>query len=250
MVVLAVVWAVALTPMVLRRISDRQFSFGIAHHRRLLHLGASSGSVATSVPGATIGFSVAAQRLYELRGGGQPSPPARDSSGDSASFGPVPNAAPLPAGSTPGPLGASPATAARRRQVVASLVGATVFFFLVGILPAARMLWDMALLTLGCTAAYVALLIHFHRLAVERAQKVMAMRTRHDVTAALQSRRHVIAAQRAAMGDGYEMGEYATGRYPAEAYATGTSYASASEPVLSGSGWSMIGRNSHRVTRR
>jgi hypothetical protein len=97
------------------------------------------------------------------------------------------------------------------------------------------------------------LLIHFHRLSVERAQKVIALRTRRHVTAELESRRHVVAldqARHAAIGGGYAAGNYAAGRYPAGAYANaGSSYNSATAPMLSGSGWSMIGVQSHRVSR-
>jgi hypothetical protein len=118
------------------------------------------------------------------------------------------------------------------------------FFFLVGIIPAARILWDLGLLAFGCTAAYVALLIHFHRLAVERAQKVIALETRRHVTAELESRRHVIAldrAQQAAVGGGYA-GDY-SGR---EFVGAGSSYARATEPILSGRGWSVTGVHSAR----
>ena len=146
------------------------------------------------MPGAMLGFSVASQRLHEERSVTSTAAPV-----GTERFGRVPGALPVSAG-------ASPATAARRRQVVSVLVGAMAFFFLVGIIPAARILWDLGLLAFGCTAAYVALLIHFHRLAVERAQKVIALETRRHVTAELESRRHVIAldrAQQAAVGGGY-----------------------------------------------
>jgi hypothetical protein len=261
-VVLAVVWVIALTPMVLRRISERQFTSGVrSYHRRLSRLSTasatSSGSVAPSVPGAMIGFSVAAQRLREERSGVYR--PAADASPVASASDAVTLASPrehVPAfiDAVPASISTSPATAARRRTIVALLVGATVLFFLVGIIPAARVLWDMALLALGCTAAYVALLIHFHRLFVERAQKVIALRTRRHVTAELESRRHVVTldqAERAAVGGGYGADAYATGRYPAGGYANaGSSYSRASEPVLSGSGWSMIGVQSREAARR
>jgi hypothetical protein len=270
-VVLGIVWVVALIPMVFRWMSDRQFSPGVRpRNGRFWRRGSSSvdspGSVGASVPGATLGFSAAAQRLHEERGGAYVSsaPPLA-----SSVAAPPELIAPAPSSATLASTGASPAIAARRRRVVAVLVGANLLFFLGGIVPAARILWDMGLLSLGCTAAYGALLIHFHRLSVERAQKVVALQTRRHVTAALESRRHVIAVDRArqsAVGGAYGAGEYATGRYPARAYATagygsggfpsgsyvnaGTSYAGSSEPLLSGSGWSMIGTQRDRVTRR
>jgi hypothetical protein len=185
-----------------------------------------------------IGFSVAAQRRHEGRvgapGGTYPSH-ASDPPVDTERFDPVPAA-------TAVSVGTSPATAARRRQVFTVLGGLTVIFFLLGIIPSARILWDLALLTLGCTAAYVALLIHFHRLAVERAQKVIALETRRHVTAELESRRHVIVDRtHVAVSGGYASG------YSSLGYADGgTSYARAVGPALSGSGWSVTGVHSSR----
>jgi hypothetical protein len=82
----------------------------------------------------------------------------------------------------------------RRRRVLAGLISATVLFFLIGLLPGAGVMWAMALLTLGLTAGYVALLIHFHRLSVERAHKVIALETRRQVATVLDERRHVVAS--------------------------------------------------------
>lgn len=246
--VLVIVWVVALTPMIWRRMSERHVTSGVrSYHRRLLRLGSSSAvapaSVGSSVPGAMIGFSVAAQRLHEERvvqSGGAVS----DFPG--ASYAP---AAPVDAerfdrvsAAAAASTGTSPATAARRRQVFTVLGGLTVIFFLVGIIPSARILWDLGLLTLGCTAAYVALLIHFHRLAVERAQKVIALETRRHVTAELESRRHVIVDRtHVAVGGGYSSG------YSSLGYAdAGSSYVRVTGPALSGSGWSVTGVHSSR----
>jgi hypothetical protein len=278
--VLAVVWVVALTPMVLRHLSERQLSSSVrSYHRRLLRLGSSStvqaAPVGSSVPGAMLGYSAAAQRLHGERFGTQVlDAPAAAEPSESLSVSVS--------------AGASPATAARRRQVVTVLVGATAAFFLLGMIPAVRIMWDLALLTLGCTAAYVALLIHFHRLAVERAQKVIALETRRHVSAALESRRHVIAVDRArhvAVGGSYSPGSYSPDtyspdtyspdtyspdayaadtysadsyspdRYAADRYAAGyanagSSYARVSGPALSGSGWSVTGVHRQRATTR
>jgi hypothetical protein len=176
-----------------------------------------------------IGFSVAAQRLHVERYG----VPCVNS--QESEYERIPTTLPVS-------VTTSPATAARRRHVMTVLVGATVLFVLVGIIPGARMMWDLALLSLGCTAAYVALLIHFHRLAVERAQKVIALETRRHATEVLESRRHVIAVDRAqqAAGGGYGAGRYG-GVVP--------SYASAG-PALSGSGWSVMGVQAHRSAAR
>ena len=213
-------------------ISERQFTSGVrSYHRRLLRLGssgehsvASEGAVG-SVPGAMIGFSAAAQRLHVERYG-VPAPSAEDFESERV---PAPSAAALTL---------SPATAARRRHVVLILGGATLFFFVVGMMPAARVMWDLSLFSLGCTVAYVALLIHFHRLAVERAQKVIALETRRQATAVLESRRHVVAHRaRPSVSAGFGSGGYAR---------VGSSYASASGAIVGGSGWSVMGVQQRR----
>jgi len=51
-------------------------------------------------------------------------------------------------------------------------------FFVLGMIPALRILWDASLLALGTTAAYLALLIHFHRRAVERDSKIVDIEDR------------------------------------------------------------------------
>jgi hypothetical protein len=223
-VVLAVVWAVALTPMVLRKISEHQFSAGARSYHQLLRFGAGDRSAVSaerttgSVPGATIGFAAAAQRLQVERFG-VPTPshgvdePERARSATAVSTKP------------------SPATAARRRHVVSVLMGATLLFFLVGILPAARILWDLALFGLGCTAAYIALLIYFRRVAVEQAQKVIALETRRHASEVLESRRQVIAVGAA---------RRSFGGYAPSAYAAASArYARRPAPLMSGSGWSV-----------
>lgn len=218
LVVLAVVWVVALTPLVLRKLSERRFTEGLrSYHRLLSRFGSSDRpSVVVEAPA----------RYYAT---------AQFATGDRASAPDDEVAVP------PAPAAASPAMAARRRAVVMTLGGATVFFFLVGALPAARMLWDVAFFALGCLAVYVALLVHFHRQAVERAQKVVALETRRQASAVLESRRHVVARERrkVAAGGGYAP----TGYMPAGNYAT------AAGQVLGGTGWTIMGTHSHRPAR-
>jgi len=60
---------------------------------------------------------------------------------------------------------------ARRRRVLATLLGATFGTFLLGAIPALRPLWALSLVSLGATAAYVALLAHFARLELEAATR-------------------------------------------------------------------------------
>lgn len=235
LVVLAVVWVVALTPMVLRKLSERKFTAGIrTYHRRRLRLGSSdefsvsAPRSAGSVPEAMSGFSAASQHVQVDRYDA-PTPSRQADE-------PHPGHLSPPTSST-----TSPATTARRRQVLATLAGATLLFFLVGIIPAARVMWDLALFGLGCTAIYIALLVHFHRLAVERAHKIIALETRRHATAVLQSRRHILALDRARA----IAASRATGTYAAAA----SGYAGTTQPLLGGSGWSVMGTLPRRATR-
>jgi len=172
LVVLAVVWVVALTPWVLRKLSERQVVTSVSSfNRQLLRLGSHAdrperGSL--SVPGAAIGFSAAAQRVHEES---HESASRQDHIESEVYVHPV--------------VVTRRSTALRRRRVVASLLAAMLFFFLVGLIPGAQVMWDLALVCLAFAAAYVAALIHFHRIAVERAQKVVALETRRSVATAL-----------------------------------------------------------------
>ncbi len=233
--VLTVVWVVALTPMVLRKISERKFTSGVRSYRqRLLRLGSldqpvtASELTAGSVPGAMIGYSVAAQRLQVDRHGGQ-SGVADIEDGDRERAGAVV------------PLTPSPVTAARRRRVITVLAGATVFSFVVGLIPGAGVMWDLALIGLICIVAYVAMLIHFNRLAVERAQKVIALETRRHATEVLQSRRYVASLEhdRHAVGAAHGVASTYGGAAGAAAY-PGSRYPSNRGPILGGAGWSVM----------
>jgi membrane protein implicated in regulation of membrane protease activity len=51
-------------------------------------------------------------------------------------------------------------------------------FFLLGMVPGLKVLWDLALLAFAATAGYLALLIHIHRRAVERDVKVVDIQER------------------------------------------------------------------------
>lgn len=173
-----------------------------------------------SVPGAMIGYSVAAQRLHVERYG--PPSPSGDEEQDAG--------APTTVASA---LTPSRATTARRRQVVAVLAGSTLFFFVVGIIPAARVMWDFALLGLICAAAYVALLVHFNRLAVERAQKVIALETRRHASEVLQRRRSGVSVDQA-------RGTVAAGYGGNGDYLRSDHYAYPAASSMRGSGWSVL----------
>jgi hypothetical protein len=51
-------------------------------------------------------------------------------------------------------------------------------FFLLGMIPALNVLWDLSLLAFAATAGYLALLIHIHRCAVERDAKIIDIQER------------------------------------------------------------------------
>ncbi len=186
--VLAVLWLAFLTPMAWRRLSRRGFTSPLAWFSDYLMRRASNshGSYRSdaferpegSVPGVVIGFSAAAHRLHEARYGTSASPTQSPL---------TPPAVPVSVSLSP-----SPVTAARRRRVGALLVGATALFLLLGLIPGASICWAVSLITLSMTLAYVALLVHFHRVAVERAQKVIALETRRYVATALDARRNVV----------------------------------------------------------
>jgi hypothetical protein len=70
----------------------------------------------------------------------------------------------------------------RRRSVLGILASVIVLTFLIGLAPGLRLAWDVSLLGLALLAAYTALVVHFHRIAVERAQKVVFLRDRDERT--------------------------------------------------------------------
>ncbi len=174
LLILAVVWVVALTPMVLKKLSERQVLGSVtSFNRKLGHLRSQNSGYGQRVFGlGPIGFSAAAERVHEEH---------RFDAGASS-------------GHTTREVEAVPAVASRatiirRRRVLVSLIGATLFAFLLGIVVS--LFLDLAFLGLFLTAVYVGLLVYFHRLAVERAQKVVALETRRQVLSALEEARVV-----------------------------------------------------------
>jgi hypothetical protein len=205
--ILAIVWMAVLGPTVVKKFSNRQFS-SVRSFRRLLTLGGdgSYGS-STSVPGAVIGLSAASQgypgdRYYSSGGSGSSGSYAAQPGYDhhnapTAPFEPVRQAVPASEEgwmSARATLTTSPTTAARRRRALGSLIGGTVLFLLVAAFTGSTVMWAVALLVLGLSMTYVAALIHFHRIAIERAQKVIALETRRHAVEALDERRHVVAS--------------------------------------------------------
>lgn len=198
LVLLAIVWVVALAPMVLRKVREREAVTSVtSFNSQLLRLSGAQGRSerTSSVPGAAIGFSAAAQRLHEERYGADFSEGAA----------PLLDVDAVPT--------VSRVTSMRRRRVLTCLVAGTVVSFLVGF--AAPVFDDLAIFGLVATAAYVALLIYFQRIAIERAQKVVALETRRGVAIALDQARHtcgapVVQPRSSLRGNGWSVAEPGT----------------------------------------
>lgn len=235
LLVLAVIWLVALTPLVLRKMSERQVTTSVDSFRRQLRglrrayprLAATAATAAhpdmalsmarmahggprttMAVASATAGSG--AYRGSDASGGSGASGRSSASRGSGTSGGsgtsvgsggrrrpdddrdelnspgmrrgahPSGTAGNRPSSQRGSALRPSP-QAARRRQVLMLLAGTTIGSFVLGAIPGLSVLWDLSLLALAATAAYVALLIYFHRLAVEREIKVVELRDRRPV---------------------------------------------------------------------
>ena len=226
LMVLAVVWVVTLTPMVYRKLSERNSVTSVASfHRQLLRLGAAwRPARRTSIPGTALGFSAAALRVWEERytpttgrgrhiGGRSEFAQAGLGRGSFVEpRGDRDHRIPVPRGTARTRadvrLARPPLATVRRRRVVTCLLTLTCVLFLVGIIPAARMFWDMALISVAALLAYLAAIIHVHRLSVERARNVERLGSRRHVVSGLDEARQVRLANAAA--NRYE--ETATGR--------------------------------------
>lgn len=185
LVLLGIVWVAALAPMILRKLREREIVSSVTSFNRhlvRLSVGSPRSERQGSVPGAAIGFSVAAQRLAEQRG--------MAGLGDA---GAIRLGARLAAASSSlnraaaiGPL-VSHTTTIRRRRVVALLMLGTLLSFALGF--GVSQFFYLALIGLLALLAYFGLLAYFHQLALERAQKVVAMETRRGVAMALDEAR-------------------------------------------------------------
>ncbi|MGH9293262.1 MAG: hypothetical protein ACRDZ6_10890, partial [Acidimicrobiales bacterium] len=229
LLVLAAVWAVALTPMILRKFSERRVLSSVtSFDRRLGRLRSSSvwDDRATGPFLAPLGFSAVAQRVQRDRAArfdqiaSDDRLAQRDHLGDGT--GPIDDAGSI--GAPREPIArlrtvTSPITVTRRRRVLACLVAFTGLAFLFGFVPPLRLLWDLALVGFALLSIYVALLVRFHRLAVERVQKVVALETRRSAATALDHARYS----------------------PAQ----GT----VREPVVSGSGWRLTAGSAELIGR-
>jgi hypothetical protein len=195
--VLAVIWVVALTPMLLRKLSERRLATSVdSFHRQLGCLRRAYPRLAANASHPEMAFSMVsmaqrgARKSSGLQSGMSRSTAVEMSSrsdrvalDDSDDFemelSPSSDREPALRGGGSQVLVSRPSSRRERRRRVLIILAATVLgFFVLGAIPALRILWDASLLAFGVTAAYVALLIHFHRLAAERAIKVVEMTER------------------------------------------------------------------------
>jgi hypothetical protein len=170
LVVLALIWVVALTPTILRKLAEREFSYSVArfHRSQRAMRRVGTGQVAMAGAGAGAGDfgSMSAARRVALHSAGR---------GRAAV-----SAAPLPTAAAAEPFAAAAPvvrqvgpSAQRRRRVLTVLAGGLVGSFLFGFVPGLAALWDLSLAMLLLTAGYVGLLVHFRRVSLERSEKVV-----------------------------------------------------------------------------
>ena len=160
--VLAVIWVMALTPMMLRKLSERRFSNSVdSFHRQLRGMRRAYPRLAASAVDPEMALSAAATANNGVWAS-SPVTPSRMPRSDVLEH--------LPRRLAP--------QSARRRRVLLVLVTTMLGFFLLGMVPGWRVLWDLALLAFAATAGYLALLIHIHRRAVERDVKVVDIQER------------------------------------------------------------------------
>jgi len=159
--VLAVIWVIALTPMMLRKLSERRFSNSVdSFHRQLRGMRRAYPRLAASAADPEVALSMA-----PMADAGARAPavtPSRTQRSDLFER-PARRTAPQ---------------SARRRRVLLVLVATMLGFFLLGMIPALNVLWDLSLLAFAATAGYLALLIHIHRCAVERDAKIIDIQER------------------------------------------------------------------------
>lgn len=167
LVVLALVWVVALTPTVLRRLAQRDSSYSVArfHHSLRAMRRATPGSVTPR----SSGFQVANPRAVE----------ARTKTASEALA--APSYDPERGARIRQSAGPSGPTARRRRHVLGVLVTAFLGTLLLGSVPGLAFFWDISLIAVVSIAGYVGLLIYFRRVVLERSRKVVYIQDRRVV---------------------------------------------------------------------
>jgi hypothetical protein len=157
--VLAIIWVVCLTPMMLRKLSERRFTNSVdSFHRQLRGLRRAYPRFAVSAADPGTAFFTPESLDDDLETSYLPRVSMRSDQSLSR------------------PASRSALQAVRRRRVLLVLGGAMGGFFVLGLIPALRVLWGLSLLAFAATASYLALLIYIHRRAMERRVKVVDIR--------------------------------------------------------------------------
>jgi hypothetical protein len=156
---LAIIWVVALTPMMLRKLSERRFTTSVdSFHRQLRGMRrAYPRLAATAAAPEAMLFST---EMVDDDTRASSATPAHLSRSEAVER----------------HARHSPLPAARRRRVLLVLGAAMLGFFVLGMIPALRVLWGLSLLAFAAAAGYLALLIYMHRRAEERKAKVVDIR--------------------------------------------------------------------------
>ena len=188
LVVLAVVWIAALTPMVLRKMNERQVTTSVDSFRRQLRglrrayprlaASAAHGGIALPMPGTSsrpARMSLGAP-LHDRgsRSGSACTDVAddRELQDDDRR-----DSEPSRRDASRRPAGARATKrstrAMRRRRVLLGLGGTVLGSFALGAIPGLGVLWDLSLLALIATAGYLGLLVYFRQIELERSVKVV-----------------------------------------------------------------------------
>jgi hypothetical protein len=157
--VLAVIWVGALTPMMLRKLSERRLTTSVdSFHRQLSGLRRAYPRLAAvaAAPEMFVAFNEMAQ--------------------DDA--GALDTSRLMHSGVSERRTRHAGSAAARRRRVLTILAFTTVSLFLIGMIPPLKIFWGLSLLAFAALAGYMALLIYTHRREVERNTKVVNLRSR------------------------------------------------------------------------
>jgi len=139
-VILLLVWVVALLPLALRKLSEWQLSSSVSEfdHRTRLLRRTYPAMAARAAAGGGVDGTVEAAALPD---GTRRAASARRAARERARQ-----------------------RLARRRRALAILAGTALGTFVLGAIPALRVLWDLTVVDLLLTGGYVALLVHFRRL--------------------------------------------------------------------------------------
>lgn len=174
LVVLALVWAVALTPTVLRKLAERRSSYSVDRFHDSLH------AIQFAGPDARSANPIAMRGVHVTGGSGSRRPmgfwPGTSPQLQPGHFAQSQQGAATTASPVIRPVQATrvnPHTAMRRRQVLGWIGGVLIGSLLLGFIPGASFFWDIAIVALVVGAAYIGLLVYFRRMAIERTRKVV-----------------------------------------------------------------------------